>query len=114
MRTEAGKIQGDLEVTDGLILMGMVQGSVRVGGGGQLRLLGTVSGDLAVEPGGEVELVGLVRQDATNSGGNLTVVGTISGRLYAKAGRTRLDKQAVVKGGIEGDVERVEIARSLA
>lgn len=114
MRTEAGRIEGDVVVTDELTLLGVVQGSVRVGTGGRLRLLGTVGHDLVVEAGGEAELVGVVKRDVTNSGGTLTVVGRIRGRLYANAGQTRLDENSDVAGGVQGAVERVRISRSLA
>jgi hypothetical protein len=106
MRVEAGRIEGDLEVADGLTLAGMVSGVVTVRDGGELRLAGRVSQTLTVEPGGVAVVVGSVSGDVTNEGGTLTIYGQVGGRLRHVAGLTRLHEKAVVAGGVEGAVER--------
>jgi hypothetical protein len=111
MRTELGTIKGDVDVIDEFALLGVVLGSIRVRKGGVFRLIGKVSGDVVVEPGGETDLTGLVGGDAANTGGVLTVVGVVTGRLLAQAGRTRLDENAVVRGGVLGEVDRIKVTR---
>jgi hypothetical protein len=110
MRTELGRIDGDLEVVDGLVLVGSVSGSVSVRRGGDFTLAGSVSGDVLVEAGASADLMGMVGGDVRNAGGTLTVQGMVKGALRAEAGATRVDAEAIVEGGIEGPVETVKLS----
>ena len=110
MGTELGRIEGDLEVVDSLVLVGGVSGSVRVKKGGSFTLAGQVGGNLTIDPGGVGDLMGVVEGDVTNAGGELTVQGMVHGVLRARAGLTRVDAQAIVEGGIEGSVETVTLS----
>jgi cytoskeletal protein CcmA (bactofilin family) len=98
MRQVAGKIDGDVELSDALELLGMITGHVVVASGGHLVLRGTCCAGMRIEPGGVVQLDGTVDGDVLNAGGELEVRGAINGRLHAQAGTTVVHTDAVIDG----------------
>lgn len=78
MRTEQGKIEGDLTITEALALYGQATGNVVVADGGNLQLYGMVKGNVV------------------NDGGDLQVFGVISGSLHSPSGTTEVNANAVV------------------
>ncbi|BBE51979.1 hypothetical protein OYT1_ch2466 [Ferriphaselus amnicola] len=99
MRSESGKIEGDLEVKEDFALYGMVTGSILVTGG-VLHLHGMCVKNLVVRPGGTAKLHGMVNGDAVNEGGSLEVHGTVSGAVRTVNGTTMVSPSAVVVRGV--------------
>src|SRR5687768_10789396 len=96
MHTERGTIEGDLNLTESLELLGLVTGSVTVGLGLTLRLLGTVEHGVRLERGGSAVIYGVVGGDVLNLGGELQVSGIVKGTVFAIAGATTIAPDAVV------------------
>jgi hypothetical protein len=99
MNTEHGKIEGDVEITSGLKLHGMITGSAIVKKGGVLILHGTVTKNVIVEDGAVVEISGMVSGDVINRGGNLQITGTVVGRLFEVSGTTQVSPNAAIGTG---------------
>ena len=72
--TEMGVVQDDVLVREGgdLTLIGMVTGTLTVGGGGHARIFGTV-GRLVVQDAGAARLDGTCFGDARNESGELAI-----------------------------------------
>jgi len=105
VKSEHGKIDGDLRVREEFALHGMITGTVIVEQSGILHLHGTVCQDLILEQGSRVDLHGMVTGNVLNRGGRLRVFGTITGALRHAAGQTLLDPKAVVRGDVIGSTE---------
>ena len=103
MRTEQGKIEGDLVLEDGLQLQGMVTGNTNVKNGGTLELRGTCLRNLFLEEGAEVQLYGTVVGSVTNRGGRLLIYGVVKGDVRTLAGETWIDPKAVIEGKVQDD-----------
>jgi cytoskeletal protein CcmA (bactofilin family) len=99
MRSERGKIEGDLEVKEDFALYGMVTGNILVTGG-ILHLHGMCVKNLVVRSGGAVKLNGMVNGDAINEGGSLEVHGTVAGAVRTVNGTTMVSPSAVVVRGV--------------
>ncbi len=98
MRTEHGKIVGDLHLTDDLKLHGMVTGETVVASGGLLLLHGTCCRNVFVETGGQAEIHGAVAGSVCNRGGQVTVYGTVAKDVVTDDGQTRVEETAQVRG----------------
>ena len=97
MKSEHEKIDGDLFVTEELILYGLVTGNVTIDKGGNLILHGMCCKNLLIEEGGECFLHGTVVGNVDNIGGYLEVHGKISGYLRTENGaETIIGKFAVI------------------
>jgi cytoskeletal protein CcmA (bactofilin family) len=97
MKTEHGKIEGNLFLNYELVLHGMVTGDIVVDKGGLLYLHGVSGKDLIIQEGGKVYLYGTVSGDVHNLNGDLEVYGVINGHLRTDTGKTIIDKNAVVR-----------------
>lgn len=100
MRTEQGKIEGDLEVKEPFTLLGMVTGNISVVNGGVLHLHGMCAKSVVVRSGGIAKLHGMVSGDALNNGGSLDVQGTVHGAVRTISGTTVISPNAVVIRGV--------------
>lgn len=100
MKTEHGKIEGNIRVEGNLDLYGMVTGNAFVAPGGALELHGMVCQDLILAEGSVVNLYGTVSASVYNRGGDLHVYGSIGGSLHRQDGNTVIDPDAVIKGSI--------------
>lgn len=100
MRTEHGRIDGDIEVNDGFNLVGMVTGNIRVVSGGVLHLHGMCVKDITVRSGGTAKLFGMVNGNVLNDGGSLEVHGTVLGAVRTNGGKTVISPAATVVHGV--------------
>ena len=98
MRTERGKTEGDIELSDELVLHGMLVGNLTVTATGVLRLHGMCTGSVFVEPGGRAQLLGMVVKDVVNRGGQVEVTGMVNGTVRDEGGHTLVRPGAVVGG----------------
>lgn len=96
MRTEHGKIEGDIEIVSELRMHGMFSGKVTVKSGGFLILHGIANKDLVVEHGAVVEVHGMVAKNVINNGGKLSVTGTVIGQVIEQAGETDISPKASI------------------
>lgn len=96
MRTEHGKIEGDIEIDSQLTMHGIFAGKVTVKSGGFLVLHGMATKDLVVEHGAVVEVPGMVAGNVINSGGMLSVTGTVTGQVIEQAGETEISPNASI------------------
>jgi len=96
MKTEHGKIDGDIEITSRLKMHGVFAGNVTIKDGGYLILHGMAAKSVYVEPGAVVEIPGMVAGDVTNNGGRLSITGTITGQLVKQAGETDVSETASI------------------
>ena len=103
MRTEQGKIEGDLRLEDSLCLQGMVTGDTHVVAGALLELHGMCCRDLSLEAGAEVLLHGTVVGSVVNRGGKLSIYGVVKGDATTLAGETVVDSNAVIEGNTIND-----------
>ena len=87
VRIETGEVDGPLEVTDELHLMGMARGRITVRTGGRLHLGGTALDGLEVEAGGEASILGTL-QGPVHNAGRLEVSGIVRGRISTGPGAT--------------------------
>ena len=94
MRQEYGKIEGNLTVTDELVLFGMCVGNIVVESGATLHLYGMCTGNINVRAGGKAILDGMCTGNVLNSGGVLEIKGTVTGALRKEAGTTDVDPNA--------------------
>jgi len=98
MRIEHGKIEGDIQLDEELILHGMVTGNITILKDGVLTLHGTCCKNIIMEKGARATLHGTVGGDVLNNEGYLEVYGTIAGSLHTINGHTFVDPNAVVNG----------------
>ena len=96
MKTEYGKIEGDIEITSGIELRGMIKGNAIVKKGGVLILYGMVSKNVVIEEGAVVNILGMVSGDVINRGGDLNISGTIVGNLFKESGTTQVAPNAAI------------------
>lgn len=108
MKTEHGKIEGDLRVGEEFSLFGMVRGSVFVAPQATLHLYGMMCSNLYLEPGSRVEISGMVSGTVVNQGGSLRVFGMVKGGLRHESGETVVHPKAVIKGRIIGPIAPLE------
>jgi cytoskeletal protein CcmA (bactofilin family) len=99
MEEEHGKIEGNLTISDKLILFGMCTGNVAVVSGGVLTLHGLCTGNIVVYPGGTVHLRGMVTGNVHNAGGLVEIYGVVNGNLDREGGTTNIYPNAVIGGG---------------
>ena len=100
MRIVHDKIVGAERVSDSLQLHGMITGDTTVVAGGRLTLHGMCCQDLVIEGGAEALLYGMVAGNVYNRGGKLAAFGMITGSLMTEAGETKIDSNAVIRGGV--------------
>ena len=91
-----GKIEGNLTISDELILFGMCTGNVAVVSGGVLTLHGMCTGNIVVYSGGTVHLRGMVTGNIHNAGGLVEIYGAVNGNLHREGGTTNIYPNAVV------------------
>lgn len=100
MRTEDGKVFGDVHVRDELEMRGQVTGKVVVESGGRIHLLGQCSQGLVVKAGGQAIVRGMVVGAVRNEGGYLEVLGMVVGSIITTLqGETVVGHNAVVTEG---------------
>lgn len=97
MRKRSDKIDGNLDVIDGLTFHGVVKGDIHVLADGTLNLHGICHGDLYVARGGSVFVVGTVMGNTINRGGWLAVSGSVEGLSITEAGTTLIGPDAHAK-----------------
>jgi hypothetical protein len=100
MRSEHGRIDGDIEVKDDLALHGMATGNISVVSGGMLHLHGMCVKNVIIQSGGSAKLHGMVNGDVINEGGTLEVQGTVQGAVRTISGKTVVSPAAVVVRGV--------------
>jgi hypothetical protein len=100
MRTEQGKIEGDLRLEDSLTFLGTVTGDIHVSSSGFLKLKGVCGGDLSLEVGGEGLVYGVVAGNVDNRGGKLTIYGVVNGDITTSGGETNVEPNAVIGGRV--------------
>lgn len=100
MRSEIGRIDGDIEVKENFTLIGTVTGNILVTTGGVLHLHGICFKNVIVRHGGTAKLYGKVSGDAINEGGSLEVQGTVNGAVRTVNGITIVSSTAVVVRGV--------------
>jgi hypothetical protein len=103
--TITGTVKGAITVHRAavLLLSGVAEGGVVVGGGGFARIAGTTNG-LFVAVAGQAILTGTCQGTATNDGGQLAIEGTVTGHVVELAGTTHFARTAVIRrsdGGTE-------------
>lgn len=79
MKTENGKIEGDVQVTDALQMNGMFTGNVEVLAGGHLILNGTACKSVTSKLGSILEINGTVAGDVVDEGGKIFIRGVVLG-----------------------------------
>lgn len=84
MREIPGVIDGDLDVHEDIVLIGVVSGSVVVNTGHTLIITGVVSGNLTLEKGSVARVPGIVNGDIVDKGGELDLTGILAGRLITE------------------------------
>ena len=97
MKTITGAVEGDLSVSEHLILRGMVTGIITVKQGGSLDLHGMCGKSLIVNAGGKATVHGMVNEDVTNRGGDVSVFGMVVGSIDTQSGETHIAPSAVVQ-----------------
>ncbi len=85
-------------------MTGLVRGDLFVRDNSLCEVTGMVSGNLLAERTGRAVLRGLVTKAAKTAGGDLEVFGMVQGDVVNEGGRIYVDKGAVVKGRIVGEV----------
>ena len=85
-------------------MIGLVRGDLFVRDGSVCEMTGMVTGNLLAERTGKVVLKGLVNKDAKAVGGDLEVYGMVVGNVVNEGGRVYIDKLAVVRGKVIGEV----------
>ena len=94
MKTEHGKIEGDVVVEDEQTLHGIITGNAFIKEGGKLFLHGILHHDLVLEKGGEAYIYGLVAGNAVNKGGRLEIYGTVCGKIIKESGKTDVNSES--------------------
>lgn len=100
MRSEHGKIEGDVRVEGPMQLYGMVTGNILVASHGSLQLFGTCCGNLTLDAGSEVRIDGTVSGNVLNRGGVLSIYGVVSGKVDTSAGETEIDSKSIIRGRV--------------
>lgn len=99
MQTIFDQVDGDLSVSERVIIHGMVTGDITVVAGGELALHGMCCGALVVEPGSDAIVHGMVTGRVANRGGKLAVYGMVGPVETVVAGETYVAPSAVVRDG---------------
>jgi len=97
---ETGTVVGDLLIETGMILTGIVLGSVTVANEGDLVLRGTIGKDLIVLEGGRAKITGVVGRDIINQGGFILVDGLVLGRVHRRSGKLIVTERAKIVYGV--------------
>ena len=100
MSIENGKIEGDITLSNELVLAGMATGNITVADGGILDLSGMCLQSVKVKSGGTARIQGMVHGDVVNEGGSLKISGTVHGSVQTQSGNTVVDQGAVVVRGV--------------
>jgi len=100
LKTIRENIEGDTWLEQDVELHGIILGSVIVPAGRLFHVCGAVSGSVHLEARARVFLYGYVGGDVVNNGGCLELYGVVNGRVIRQAGTTRIDRQALVYGGL--------------
>jgi len=90
-------------------MIGLVRGDLFVRDASVCEVTGMVTGNCLAERTGKVVLKGLVNKDAKAVGGDLEVYGMVVGNVVNEGGRVYIDKQALVKGKVIGEVSDAPI-----
>jgi hypothetical protein len=90
-------------------MIGLVRGDLFVRDASVCEVTGMVTGNCLAERTGKVVLKGLVNKDAKAVGGDLEVYGMVVGNVVNEGGRVYIDKQALVKGKVIGEVRDAPI-----
>jgi cytoskeletal protein CcmA (bactofilin family) len=85
-------------------MTGLVRGDLFVRDNSVCEVTGMVSGNLLAERTGKAVLRGLVTKACKATGGDLEVYGLVAGDVANEGGRVYIDKGAVVKGRVVGEV----------
>lgn len=88
----------------GTQMTGLVRGDLFVRDNSVCEVTGMVSGNLLAERTGRAILRGLVTKACKATGGDLEIYGMVQGDVMNEGGRIYLDKGAVVKGKVIGEV----------
>lgn len=86
-------------------MTGLVRGDLFVRDSSACDVTGMVSGNLLAERTGRAILHGLVTKAAKAAGGDLEIYGMVQGDVVNENGRVFVDKTAVVRGRIVGEVQ---------
>ena len=98
MKTENGKVEGDLLVSEDLNMNGMVTGNITVSNGASLKLNGMCLNNVIVEKSSHAEINGMINGDLINNGGSLDVHGSINGDINSFSGESNVSHSAHVAG----------------
>lgn len=85
-------------------MTGLVRGDLFVRDNSVCEVIGMVSGNLLAERTGKAILRGLVTKSCKAAGGDLEVYGLVIGDVANEGGRVYVDKGAVVRGKVTGQV----------
>ncbi|HEY5606639.1 MAG TPA: hypothetical protein VIL45_09005 [Thermoplasmata archaeon] len=85
-------------------MTGLVRGDLFVRDNSVCDVTGMVSGNLLAERTGKAILHGLVTKAAKAAGGDLEIYGMVQGDVVNEGGRVFVDKGAVVRGRVVGQV----------
>ena len=85
-------------------MTGLVRGDLFVRDNSVCEVTGMVSGNLLAERTGKAVLRGLVTKACKATGGDLEVYGLVQGDVVNEGGRIYVDKGAVVRGRVVGEL----------
>lgn len=85
-------------------MTGLVRGDLFVRDSSACEVVGMVSGNVLAERTGRAVLKGLVTKSAKATGGDLEVYGMVLGDIVNEGGRVYVDKGALVRGRVIGEV----------
>jgi len=85
-------------------MTGLVRGDLFVRDSSACEVVGMVSGNVLAERTGRAVLKGLVTKSAKATGGDLEVYGMVLGDVVNEGGRVYVDKSALVRGRVIGEV----------
>lgn len=85
-------------------MTGLVRGDLFVRDNSVCEVTGMVSGNLLAERTGKAVLKGLVTKSCKATGGDLEIYGLVLGDAVNETGRLYVDKGAVVRGRVVGEV----------
>ncbi len=95
-------------------MTGLVRGDLFVRDNSVCEVIGMVSGNLLAERTGKAVLRGLVTKSAKAAGGDLEIYGLVIGDVANDGGRLYVDKGAVVRGRVTGEVQATPLPPAAA
>ncbi|HEY7588424.1 MAG TPA: hypothetical protein VIB49_06745 [Thermoplasmata archaeon] len=85
-------------------MTGLVRGDLFVRDNSVCEVTGMVSGNLLAERTGRAVLRGLVTKSCKATGGDVEIYGMVQGDVMNEGGRVFVDKGAVVRGRVLGEI----------